>query len=38
MIYPAENLKIDFNFEWAAVGIGPYDSIDRLYEKLKFDS
>ena len=36
MICPTENLKIDFDFERAAVGIGPYDSIDRLCDKLKF--
>ena len=38
MIYPVENLKIDFDFERAAVGIGPYDSVDRLYDKLQFTS
>ena len=38
MICPAENLKIDFDFERAAVGIGPYDSVDRLYDKLQFTS
>ena len=36
--FPAENLKIDFDFERADVGIGPYGIIVWLYDKLKFEA